>query len=128
MPVNFQKIVAASQFPGFRNSNDAILTGSIAGGTLTAGAFVSTTMSATLPNTAAISQVQIQYAGVTTEYFVLNGSLVYNPTTNYQIESLVSYSGTTLNVFTVVSNQTAGSITIPTITMTARAFLFLAPF
>lgn len=46
----------------------------------------------------------------------------------YEIESYYYFDATNLNVFSVIVNQTAGSITIPNITINCRGFLFIAPF
>lgn len=127
MTVNFQNISAASQFPGFKNYTIVSLTGSIPGQTLAAGHFAQTTISTPLNNTNAVSQVQLQYSGVNSNYFVIPGFQQYNPSGTYQIESLVYYVSGNINILTLVSNQTAGSITIPTITLNAVAFLFVSP-
>lgn len=114
---------------GFKNYSTATFNTTIAGQTLAAGHFVSATVSTPLDNTNSISQVLVQYGGVSSNTYLLNGIIANNfAAGSYQIESLYYFDSTNLNVFTVVVNETAGNVTIPTITINCRGFLFLAPF
>lgn len=129
--LNVQNLAASSALSGFKNYNPlgAPFSVIIAGQTLTAGTFVSATASTALNNTNAVSQVQVQYAGAQTDWNVVYGSINnYFAASTYEIESLYYFDSTNLNVFTVVVNQTGGNVTIPTITINCRAFLYLAPF
>lgn len=123
------KLAAASAMNGFKNYLVGTFSVTIPGQTLPAGGFVSAIASTALNNANSISQVQLQYSGVATNYFIVNGSLnTFWDSGNYEIESYYYFDGINLNVFTVVVNQTAGNYVIPTIVINCRGFLFLAPF
>lgn len=123
------KLVAASIFDGFKNYQSTSFSVSVPTQNLGAGDFVQYSASSALNNTNSISQVQIQYSGLTSEYLVINGSLTTNwSANNYQIETFYYFSGSTLYVYNVIVNQTGGTITIPNITINCRGFLFIAPF
>lgn len=129
MSVIPKNLSAASVMDGFKNYQSSNFSVVIASQTLTAGHFVSTTASTALNNSNSISQVQIQYSGVSSEYYIMNGSVnTFWASSTYEIESFYYFDSTNLNVFTVVVNQTGGNIIIPTITINCSAFLFLAPF
>lgn len=127
--MNIQNLAAISSLSGLKNYISSPFSVVIAGQTLAAGAFVSATASTPLNNANSISQLQIQYSGVQTDWNVVYGSINnYFAGGNYEIESLYYFDATNLNVFTVVVNQTGGNVTIPTITINCKGFLYLAPF
>lgn len=131
MAIDFSKIIATSNFPGFQNYSIVYFSGGIVSQTLVAGGFVSLVISTPLNNTNAISQVQIQFAGLSNNFLIINGTTDFFPnvpTPNYQVQSQPYYSGGNLNILTVVANNTGSSLTIPTITINVHAFLFIAPF
>lgn len=126
---NLQNLAAASAFSGLKNDASVSFSAVITGQTLTAGAFVSVLASTPLTRTNSVSQVQVQYSGVQTDWNVVYGSINnYFAGGNYEIESLYYFDATKLNVFTVVANQTGGNVAIPTITINCKGFLYLAPF
>lgn len=127
--MNIQNIAAASNLSGFKNYLSSSFSTTITGQNLGAGAFVSALASTSLSNISSISQVQVQYSGVQTDWNVLYGSINnYFSGGNYEIESLYYFDTNNLNVFTIVVNQTGGIVAIPTITINCRGFLYLTPF
>lgn len=129
--IDIRNLSALSTLSGLKNYNPlgAPFSVTIAGQTLAAGTFVSATATAALNNSNAVSQVQVQYSGVQTDWNVVYGSINnYFASSAYEIESLYYFDSVNLNVFTVVINQTGGNVTIPTIIINCRAFLYLAPF
>lgn len=129
--INPSNSAASSKLSGLKNYNplgapfSVVVTGQI----LAAGAFVSATASTPLNNSNAISQIQIQYSGVQTDWNVVYGSVGnFFAASTYEIDSLYYFDSINLNVFSVVVNQTGGNVTIPTITINCRGFLYLAPF
>ncbi len=122
-------LIASSAMDGFKNYQSTSFSVTVPSQNLGAGDFVQYTTSSALNNTNSISQVQIQYSGISGEYMVVNGSNTINEASaTYQIESFYYFSGGTLYVYNVIVNQTPNTITIPTITINCRAFSFLAPF
>jgi len=127
--LNFSYISSTSLADSFKNYDSDSFSSSIAGQTLTAGTFVSTTATMPLSNTNSICQVQTQYSGLETFYRVINGQAVGNyGGGSYQIQTFYYFTSTTLTVMTIVVNQTGGNVTIPAITINCRATLFQAPF
>lgn len=127
MAVNLSIIEAAGQFPGFQNYSIVTISGSIPSQTLGVGAFTSTILETPLKNDNSISQIQAQFLGINNKYCVIYGSaIIYEGA--YEVEAITYYSGGNVNLMVIAANESAGSVTIPTITITARAFLFLAPF
>lgn len=126
---NMQNLAAASAFSGLKNDAAVDFSASIAGQVLAAGAFLSVLASTPLTRTNSISQVQVQYSGIQTDWNVVYGSINnYFSASTYEVESLYYFDAVNLNVFTVVVNQTGGNINIPAITINCRGFLYLAPF
>lgn len=124
-----QNLAATSKLSGFKNYQSSSFSTAIAGQNLAAGGFVSATASTPLNNSNSVSEVQVQYSGVQTDWNVVYGSINnYFAGGNYEIESLYYFDSTNLNVFTVVVNQTGGVVAIPAITINCRGFLYLAPF
>lgn len=127
--MNYTNIQSTSTADAFKSYNIKPFSSSIAGQTLSAGTFVSTTATTTVDNTNAVTQVQTRYSGLESFYRVINGCAISNYVVNtYQIQTLYYFTATTLTVQTIVINQTGGNVTIPAITIDCRAFLFLAPF
>jgi len=132
MKVNLNKVIATSLFSGFTNYSTATFSTTIAGQNIGALSYVSASATTPLNNTNAVTQVQIQLSGLDSFWRLLPGNLTINypnsSAPNYQVEVLSYFKSGTLHVDTYVINQTGGTITIPTITINCRAFLFLAPF
>lgn len=127
--INPSNLSAASALSGFKNYLSTPFSTVIAGQVLAAGTFVSATASTALNNSNSVSQVQVQYSGIQTDWNVMYGSINnYFSASTYEVESLYYFDSTNLNVFTVVVNQTGGNVTIPTITINCKGFLYLAPF
>lgn len=124
-----KNLAATSGLSGFKNYTAVPFSVSVPGQNLGAGAFVSYTASTLLNNTNSISQVQVQYSGISSSYYIMNGTVLTRwNASQYEIQSYYYFDATNLNVFTVIVNQTAGVIAIPAITINCRGFLFLAPF
>lgn len=132
LTVDLSKLSAASAFSGFKNSSAVSFQATIGTQSVLAGHFLSTTATTPLNNANSISQVQIQYGGLETFYRVVPGLTILRyptyTTPNFEIGSVVYFSGGILNVFTYLANQTAGTIVVPDIIISCRAFLFIAPF
>lgn len=128
--INPSKLAASSAMDGFKNYLSSSFSATVSGQTIASGHFVSITTSTPLNNANSVSQLQVQYSGTgNSEWFIVNGSIITNYSSpNYQIESYYYFDSTNLNLFTVIVNESAGSITIPTIKINCRGFLFLAPF
>lgn len=132
MKVDLNKVIATTLFSGFGNYGSVPFSAVIAGQNLGAGAVVSAGASTPLNNTNAISQVQVQYTGLDAFWRLLPGVVIADypnaSSPNYQIESFSYFTNGILHVDTYISNQTGGTVAIPAITISCRAFLFLAPF
>ena len=122
-------LIATSAMDGFKNYQSTSFSLTVPSQNLGAGDFVQYTASSALNNTNSISQIQIQYSGLSNVYYIVYGDIATNWASNaYQVESFYYFSGGTLYVYNVIVNQTPNTITIPTITINCRAFSFLAPF
>lgn len=126
---NFSNLTSVSSASGYKNYLASTFTSTIPAQVLAPGGFVTSTASTPLNNANSISQVQVNWGGLETFYRILNGYIFerYAGAT-YEVQSYYFFDATNLNVTTIVSNQTAGNVNIPTITITCRGFLFLAPF
>jgi len=124
-----KNLAAAGGLDGFKNYSAASFSVNVPTQNLGAADFISFTASTPLNNSNSISQVQLQYSGLSNDYYIMNGIVnTFWNSGDYEIESYYYFDGTNLNVFTVIANQTAGIITIPDITINCRGFLFIAPF
>lgn len=129
MAINPSIIVASSSMDGFKNYDSASFSVSVPSQNLGSLDFVTYTATTPLSNTNSISQVQIQYSGLDSDYYVMYGTMVSNwSSSSYQIESVYYFDTTTLTVVNYIINQTTSTITIPAITINCRGFLFIAPF
>lgn len=125
--MNYTYISTTSTAQAFKKYTASSFSVSIPSQNIAVGGFVSYTATTAMDNAGSICQVQTYYDGLEAFWRVINGSSVTN-FTNYQVLTYYYFSGTTLSVNTLISNQTGGTITIPAITVNCRAFLFLAPF
>lgn len=124
-----KNIAAASALSGFKNYLSSSFSVAVPGQSLGAGAFISFTASTPLDNDNSISQVQVQYSGLSNDYYIMNGTVQTDWSSgDLQVQSYYYFDSTNLNVFTVLVNLSAGSISVPAITINCRGFLFLAPF
>lgn len=126
-------IASGSEFAGFKNYMEATFSTSYAGGSIGAGSYVGPIIASTpLNNTNAVSEAQIQYVGLDTFWRLIPGSLAIDyptaGTRQYQVNTLVYFTGGNLVIDNYVVNQTGGSVSVPAITFNCRGFLFLAPF
>lgn len=142
MPVDTNKIIAGSAFSGFKNYTVASGLGDIdsflslspnTAVVIGAGSFVGPIPAViALNNSNAISEIQIQYVSIDSFTRVLPGVVVVDypsaAAPQYQIQSYSYFTGGNLHVDTIVSNQTAGNVTVPAFTISVHAFLFVAPF
>lgn len=130
--IDTSKIIAASAFSGFKNYTAKEFSVSVPAQALGAGDFVQYSASTTLDNTNAVSQVQIRYTGLETFWRIVPGSVGARfPTysaADYEITTLVYFSGGTLSVYSFIVDQTGLGTSIPDITIDCKASLFLAPF
>lgn len=125
--------VTSSGFSGFKNYTAKNFSVDIPNQSIGVGNHVTYTTSTTLDNTNSVSQLQVQYSGLETFWRVVPGQLAvdypsWGASAQYQIETQLSFSGTTLTATIYVINEKGTSTTIPDITVNCRAFLFLAPF
>jgi len=80
-------------------------------------------------NSNAATQVQFQLSGLESYWHVINGNFVGNYSSNtYQILAFYAYNATTLTIYFIIVNQSAGTVTVPDITFNCRAYLFIAPW
>lgn len=134
MAVDTNIIVSSNNFSGFSNYTPSVpFSTSAPSQNIAAGAYIGPLRASTpLNNSNAVTEVQIQYVGLDTFFRTLPGNIIYNvPSSlspNYQIESFSYFTGGVLRVDSYISNQTGGTITIPTITFNCQGFLFNAPF
>jgi len=130
--LNFSKVAFTTTASGFKNYASKDFSVSVPAQNLAAGNAVFYTASTTLDNTKAISQVQVRYTNLEPHYRVVQGETILRypnySTPDFEVGSIVYFSGGVLNVFTYVANQTGGTVAVPAFTITCRAFLFLAPF
>ena len=132
MTVDINKIIASSAFSGFSNSRSVSFSSTIAGQTIAAGSYVSSSAFAALNNAYSISQIQINLGGLESFWRVLPGNLVINypnsSAPNYEIELFSYFTSGLLRVDTYISNQIGTGVAIPTITINCRGFIFNSPF
>lgn len=126
---NFSNLTSVSSASGFKNYLTSTFSVTIPTQTLAVGGYTIVTASTPLNNANSISQVQVNWGGLETIYRILNGYMFdYFGGATYEVQSYYYFTGTNLVVETSVSNQSGGPVTIPTITINCRGFLFLAPF
>jgi len=124
-----KNLAASGGLDGFKNYLASTFSVNVPTQSLAAGRFISFTASTALNNANSISQVQVQYSGLSSNYYIMNGLVnTFWNSGDFEVESYYYFDGTNLNVFTVIVNQMAGSITIPNIAINCRGFLFIAPF
>lgn len=129
---NFTNLAATSAADGFKNYSSVSFSASIASQNIAAGGYATASASTPLNNANAVSQVQVQFSGVNSFWQVLTGSIYQDvpdsASMTYEIEAISYFTGGNAKVDTYIINETAGTISIPAITINCRAFLFLAPF
>jgi len=124
-----KNLAAAGGLDGFKNYLSSSFSVNVPAQTLGVGDFVSYSASTPLNNSNSISQVQVQYSGLASEYYIINGSILTSwDSGNLEVQTYYYFDGTNLNVFTVLVNQSGGSYSLPTIDINCRGFLFIAPF
>lgn len=129
MSIDMSKTAATGAVDGFKNYDKSTFSVAIPTQSIPASRQVNYTATTTLDNTNSVSQVQVNYGGLETAYRVVFGSIYNNYAgATYQLETIISFTGTTLSVTTYAINLTGSPVTIPDITVNCRAFLFLAPF
>ncbi len=122
-------IAAASAMDGFKNYLASSFSVNVPAQTLGVGGFVSYTATTPLNNTNSISQTQVQYSGLSSDYYVVNGSILTSwDSGNLEVQTYYYFDSMNLNVFTVLINQSGGSYSLPSINISCRGFLFIAPF
>lgn len=131
--INFKALQTTSLLDGFKNNGNISFSTTITGQTLTAGGFVTGTATGTLVNTNSVTEVQVQLSGSPiSAWIVVSGrtqiTFPNDTTDTYAVEMITYFSASTLTVKIFVINQTGGSVTIPTLNINCRAFLFNAPF
>lgn len=130
--IDTNKIIAASEFAGFKNYSESTFSVSYAGGNIVAGGYVKVTASTPLNNTNAVSEVQVQYSGLDSFTRLIPGSIAIDyptvGTRQYQVNTLIYFTGGNLFVDNYIVNQTGGVVAVPAITFNCRAFLYVAPF
>ncbi len=124
--MNFSGINYTNTVDSFKNYTSKTFVSSIPSQTISVGGYVVSSATTTLDNSNSISQVQVNYGGLESFYRAINGVPTVNLST-YQVSSFYYFNETTLTVYTIVANQSGSSVTIPTITINCRAFLFLSP-
>lgn len=120
-----------SSLAGLANYNSVSFNFTVNAHSLPTGNVTSWTSSWPLNNANAISGVQLNYAGLETVWRPISGALTLNiPYTGpqYQLETIIYYSGGAIVVKTFVINETAGTVSIPQFFVNVRVFLYNAPF
>lgn len=133
MSVNTNTIVSASDLPGFSNYQEATFSAAYGGGNIAAGGFAGPIRAQTaLNNSNAVSEVQVMWSGLESFYRLVPGATFQDyptaGTRQYQVVSMVYYTGGNLIVDSYVVNQTGLTVSTPAITFNCRAFLYIAPF
>lgn len=131
MTRKFSGIQFDSALAGLANYNTVSFFFTINAHTAPVGGATAWTSSWPLDNTNAISGIQLNYAGLETVWRPVSGDLLLNipyTGTQYQLETIIYYSGGNLNVNTYVINETASPLSIPQFFVNVRAFLYNAPF
>lgn len=127
---NFTKTAATSLASGFQNYT--VKSGSVVVPSASLPAFSYTTHTITIPldNANAVSEVQLNVS--LDSYWTSVEGVVYrrypNWPGNYGIDSNVYFSGGNLVISSYLYDQTGSPQVIPAFTISARAFLFKAPF
>ena len=133
MAVNTNIILATSKFSGFGNYKSVSFSATIPSQGIAVSSYIGPyTASATLNNTNAVTEVQLQYSGLDSFWREVPGwvdILVPNAgAASYEVRSITYFKNGSVYVDTYIINQTGGTITIPAITVNCRASLFIAPF
>lgn len=129
---DLSKLNMSSEFTGFKNYTQ--VSGSFAAGgyNLNAGQYARRTGTLPLNNSKAISQVQIKLNGLESQWRPLPGLVIYNNPVynapNFQVEVMSYYTGGNLVVDAYISNQTGGTISVPSFNIDFRAWLYFASF
>lgn len=136
--IDTNRIVAASQFAGFKNYESVTFSVKYAGATIPTTNFVGPIRASTpLNNSNAVSEVQVQIVGLDSFWRYIPGQSVAayptGATEAYQVQTLAYYSGGSLVIDTYIINTTGsvvapGDVVIPALTINCRGFLYNAPF
>jgi len=128
---NYSNTSATSISSGFQNYT--VKDGSVSVGAQTLGAFGFQQYTITIPleNNNAISEVQLK-CSLDSFWSLVDGTVFRRyPTwaiSNYELSSMVYFTGGNLIIYTYLVDLTGASQSIPAFTIDARAFLFKAPF
>jgi hypothetical protein len=121
---------AASAMGGLKNYQTVNFSVSVPSQTL--NTILVYTATGTLDNANSVCQVQVQFNGMSTSYYVLYGNItVPNPASSSATWEIISgyyFNGGTVYVWVAFYNLTSSALTIPTITVNCIAKTFIAPF
>jgi len=128
---NYSNTSATSISSGFQNYT--VTSGSVSVGAQVLGAFGFQQYYITIPlnNSNAVSEVQTK-CSLDSYWNLVDGTVVRRypdwATSNYEISSMVYFTGGNLIIYTYLVELTGAPQAIPAFTIDARAFLFKAPF
>lgn len=134
MTVDTNILQYSSEWSGFKNVlPDIPFSASYAGGTLLSGGYTGPIRaSAAINNTNEVSQVQVNFGGLESFYRLLPGTFfeLYPSAASpqYEIEAFSYFTNGNITCDFWISNQSAGSVSVPAITFNCNASLFIAPF
>jgi len=85
--------------------------------------------STTMPNARQLPDVQVQYAGISSNYWWIEGPTIYqDPGFLYTITTNMYFQGSTLFVRTDISNLDFSPLPTPVSRVTCRGFLYDVPY
>ena len=125
-----QYLSAASAMGGLKNYQTVDFSVSIP--TQSLNTVLVYTASGSLDNTNSVCQVQVQFSGVSSDYYVLYGNItIPNPASTSATWEIISgyyFNSGTVYVWVAFYNLTSSAITIPAVTVNCVAKAFIAPF
>lgn len=120
----------ASAMTGYKNYESKSYSTTIPAQTLAAFEFKTYIATTTFSRSDTITETQVKY-GVDSFWQVIDGTVVRRypswTATNYEVGSLVYFSGNTQTVYTFIFNQTGGPLAVPSIPIDCRTFFYKAP-
>lgn len=126
---NVVDTLLSSFVPGLGNLPGTTAVASIPSQSVPNLASVAWSTSAPLTVANSIAEARVQFLGVNSNWFLINGIFSYsNPSPFYTIGVVMSFDASNVYFSGQIINFSGGTITLPAITMNFNVFLYTAPW
>ncbi len=125
---NITQVIFASTFAGLGQNEGVDFSISVPSQGMAANAAVIYTASTIMANEDSIPQVQIQFLGLDSSWWLLEGIYFYTADPTFLISTRPYFSNGSLFVQNFILNISGGGITLPAFAVNCRGFLYDAPF